>query len=70
MSTVQDKTTAEHNVREIANALGVAHLLVGTVQRAGGRVRVSAQLIDARTDTQLWAGTRRSRRRRRIRNRK
>ena len=55
MSTMQYKTTAEHNVREIANALGVAHLLVGTVQRAGGRVRVSAQLIDARTDTQLWA---------------
>ncbi|PYK82410.1 MAG: hypothetical protein DME37_02555, partial [Verrucomicrobia bacterium] len=55
MSTMQYKTTAEHNVREIANALGVAHVLEGTVQRAGGRVRVSAQLIDARTDTQLWA---------------
>jgi tetratricopeptide (TPR) repeat protein len=33
----------------------VAHLLAGSVQRAGSRVRVSAQLIDARTDTQLWA---------------
>ncbi|MGB8804846.1 MAG: hypothetical protein WCC93_07970, partial [Chthoniobacterales bacterium] len=55
MSTMQYKTTPEHNVREIANALGVAHVLQGTVQRAGGRVRVSAQLIDARTDTQLWA---------------
>jgi TolB-like protein/Flp pilus assembly protein TadD len=55
MSTTQYKTTAERNVREIANALGVAHVLEGTVQRAGGRVRVSAQLIDARTDTQLWA---------------
>ena len=55
MSTVQYKTTAERNVREIANALGVAHVLEGTVQRAGGRVRVTAQLIDARTDTQLWA---------------
>ena len=55
MSTMQYKTTAERNVREIANALGVAHVLEGTVQRAGGRVRVSAQLIDARTDTQLWA---------------
>src|SRR5437660_2525669 len=54
-STMQYKTTAEHNVREIANALGVAHVLEGTVQRAGDRVRVSAQLIDARTDTQLWA---------------
>ena len=55
MSTMQYKTTAERNLREIANALGVAHVLEGTVQRAGGRVRVSAQLIDARTDTQLWA---------------
>ena len=55
MSTMQYKTIPEHNVREIANALGVAHVLQGTVQRAGGRVRVSAQLIDARTDTQLWA---------------
>jgi tetratricopeptide (TPR) repeat protein len=35
--------------------LGVAHVLEGTVQRAGGRVRVNAQLIDARTDSQLWA---------------
>src|SRR6184192_1904499 len=55
MSTMQYKSTAERNIREIANALGVAHVLEGTVQRAGGRVRVSAQLIDARTDTQLWA---------------
>src|SRR5207237_3180337 len=54
-STMQYKTTAERNVRKIANALGVAHVLEGTVQRAGGRVRVSAQLIDARTDRQLWA---------------
>jgi len=55
MSTMQYKTTAQRNLREIANALGVAHVLEGTVQRAGGRVRVSAQLIDARTDSQLWA---------------
>ena len=33
----------------------MAHVLEGTVQRAGGRVRVNAQLIDARTDSQLWA---------------
>jgi serine/threonine-protein kinase len=35
--------------------LGVAHVVEGSVQRAAGRVRVSAQLIDARTDTHLWA---------------
>src|SRR5260221_5261414 len=34
--------------------LGVAHILEGTVQRAGGRVRVSAQLIDALTDAHVW----------------
>src|SRR5438094_806191 len=55
MSTMQYKATAERDVREIAKALGVAHVLEGTVQRAGGRVRLSAQLIDARTDSQLWA---------------
>ena len=54
-SVMQYKTGMERNLREIAKALGVAHVLEGTVQRADGRVRVNAQLIDARTDTQLWA---------------
>ncbi len=54
-SVMQYKTGAQHNLREIAKALGVAHILEGTVQRAGGRIRVSAQLIDARTDAHLWA---------------
>ena len=45
----------KRNLREIAHALGVVHIVEGTVQRAAGRVRVSAQLIDARTDTHLWA---------------
>jgi TolB-like protein/integral membrane sensor domain MASE1/class 3 adenylate cyclase/Flp pilus assembly protein TadD len=49
------KTGTKRNLREIATDLGVAHVLEGTVQRAGSRVRVSAQLIDARTDSQLWA---------------
>jgi len=53
-STLQYKVRAEHNLREIGKALGVTHVLTGGVQRAGDRVRVSAQLIDARTDTQLW----------------
>ena len=43
------------NVRDIGRALGVAHLLEGSVQKAAGRVRVTAQLIDARTDAHLWA---------------
>ncbi|PYL07167.1 MAG: hypothetical protein DME34_07380 [Verrucomicrobia bacterium] len=54
-SVMQYKTGVERNLREIAKALGVAHVLEGTVQRADGRVRVNAQLIDARSDTHLWA---------------
>src|SRR6266568_700628 len=54
-SVMQYKNSVQHNLREIANALGVAHILEGTVQRAGDRIRVSAQLIDARTDAHLWA---------------
>jgi TolB-like protein/Tfp pilus assembly protein PilF len=54
-STMQYKGGAQQNLRTIANELGVAHVLEGSVQRAGGRVRVNAQLIDARTDTHLWA---------------
>jgi serine/threonine protein kinase/Tfp pilus assembly protein PilF len=54
-STLQYKTSATRNLREIAKTLGVAHVLEGTVQRAGGRVRINAQLIDARTDSQVWA---------------
>ncbi len=54
-STMQYKVSVERNLREIAKALGVAHVLEGSVQRAGSRVRVNAQLIDARTDSHLWA---------------
>src|SRR3984893_1332745 len=54
-SVMQYKTATKRNLREIAKALGVAHIVEGSVQRAGERVRVSAQLIDARTDMHLWA---------------
>jgi serine/threonine-protein kinase len=54
-SVMQYKAGPKRNLREVATDLGVAHVLEGTVQRAGGRVRVNAQLIDARTDSQLWA---------------
>jgi TolB-like protein/class 3 adenylate cyclase/Tfp pilus assembly protein PilF len=54
-SAMKYKTGPKRNLREVATDLGVAHVLEGTVQRAGGRVRVNAQLIDARTDRQLWA---------------
>jgi TolB-like protein len=45
------------NLREIGQQLGVAHVVEGSVQRAAKKVRVSAQLIDARTDAHLWAQT-------------
>jgi TolB-like protein/class 3 adenylate cyclase/Tfp pilus assembly protein PilF len=56
-STMQYKTGAPRNLREIGAALGVAHVVEGSVQRADNRVRVNAQLVDTRTDRQLWAQT-------------
>lgn len=43
------------NLREIADELDVAHVMEGAVQRAGNRVRINVQLIDAATDEHLWA---------------
>jgi TolB-like protein/Flp pilus assembly protein TadD len=54
-SVMQYKSGAQRNLRDIAKALGVSHVVEGSVQRSAGRVRVSAQLIDAKTDTHLWA---------------
>ncbi len=54
-SVMQYKNAVSRNLREIAQELGVAHVLEGSVQRTGNRVRVTAQLIDARTDTHVWA---------------
>ncbi len=54
-SVMKYKSDLERNLREIAKTLGVSHVVEGTVQRAQGRIRVSVQLIDARTDTHLWA---------------
>ncbi len=54
-SVMQYKSGAKRNLRQIANELGVARVVEGNVQRIANRVRVSAQLIDAKTDTHLWA---------------
>jgi serine/threonine-protein kinase len=51
------KSGNPRNSREIGQQLGVAHLLEGSVQRIGARLRVHAQLIDARADTHAWAQT-------------
>ena len=56
-STMQYKTGAPRNLREIGQQLGVTHVVEGSVQRAANRVRVNAQLVDARSDQQLWAQT-------------
>ena len=54
-SVMQYKSGVTRNLREIGQQLGVAHVLEGSVQRAANKIRVNAQLIDARTDAQLWA---------------
>jgi TolB-like protein/Tfp pilus assembly protein PilF/class 3 adenylate cyclase len=54
-SVMQYKSGIARNLRKIGEELGVAHLLEGSVQRAGNRVRVSTQLLDARNDAHLWA---------------
>ena len=56
-SVMQYGAGTPRNVRAIGAALGVAHLLEGSVQRVGNKVRVIAQLIDSRRDTHLWAQT-------------
>jgi serine/threonine-protein kinase len=46
---------ASHNLRQIAEALGVANVLEGSVRRMGNKVIVNVQLIDAASDQHLWA---------------
>jgi TolB-like protein len=54
-SVMQYRDASARNLRTIAQELNVAHVLEGSVRRMGNRVRVTAQLIDARTDAHLWA---------------
>ena len=55
-STERYKSSPE-NLAQIATQLGVAHILEGSVQKAAEKVRVSVQLINASTQTHLWAET-------------
>jgi len=50
--TYKDKPV---NARQIGRELRVRYVLEGSVQRSSGRIRVSAQLIEAETDAHLWA---------------
>src|SRR6266702_1361807 len=56
-SVRQYKTGAERNMREIGRQLGVAYIMEGSVQRGRDRLRINAQLIDARTDSHVWGET-------------
>jgi serine/threonine protein kinase/Flp pilus assembly protein TadD len=56
-SAMQYQSGVARNLRKIAQQLGVANVVEGSVQRAGNRVRVNAQLVDARSDRHLWAET-------------
>jgi TolB-like protein/class 3 adenylate cyclase len=56
-SVMQYKSGVARNLRKIGEELGVAHVVEGSVQRVANKIRVNAQLIDARTDAHLWAQT-------------
>ncbi len=56
-SVLAYRELASRNLKKIAEELRVAVVLEGSVRRAGNKVRVTAQLIDARTDEHLWAET-------------
>jgi TolB-like protein len=51
------RDATQRNLRQIGIDLGVAHILEGSVRRSGNKVRINVQLIDARTDRNIWAET-------------
>ena len=56
-TSTQQYQSKPGNLREIAKQLGVANILEGSVQKAADQVRVTVQLINAQTDSHLWADT-------------
>jgi len=56
-SVMHYKTGTARNLRQIGQQLGVAHVVEGSIQRSGNRVRVNAQLVDARTEQRVWGRT-------------
>lgn len=54
-ASTQRFTSAPGDIRQIAQQLGVTHILEGSVQKANDQVRVNVQLVDARNDAHLWA---------------
>ena len=53
-SVMQYNSGVARDLRKIGRQLGVSHLVEGTVQRSGNRLRVNTQLVDARTDRPSW----------------
>ena len=56
-TSTQQYQSKPGNLAEIAKQLGVANILEGSVQKAGNQVRVNVQLVNAQTDSHLWAET-------------
>ncbi len=56
-TSTQHLKSAPDDLPQIAKQLGVAHVLEGSVQKANDQIRVNVQLINALTDTHLWAET-------------
>jgi len=56
-TSVEQFRDTKLSIKNIAEQLGVKSILEGGVQRAGDRVRINVQLIDANTDAHLWAET-------------
>ncbi|MEP7071235.1 MAG: hypothetical protein ABI839_02510, partial [Verrucomicrobiota bacterium] len=56
-TSTQQYKSAPQNLPEVARALGVAHILEGSVQKIGEAARVNVQLIKAENDSHLWAET-------------
>lgn len=54
-TSTEQYASRPENLKQVGAELGVAHILEGSVQRAGDRVLINLQLIDARTDAHLWA---------------
>lgn len=56
-SVMRYKPGADRNLKQVAEELAVSYVVEGSVQREDGHVRVSVELIDARTDAHAWAET-------------
>jgi TolB-like protein/Flp pilus assembly protein TadD len=54
-TSVMQYAGTQMNMKDVAEALGARYILEGSVRRSGNRVRVTAQLIDAKNDVHLWA---------------